>query len=102
MRLFLFSFFGRGRVGVGEGEVVVPLRRVAVGVELQPLRLRVPLVPRVPVFFAIFSRCTPVFFAMRERARAMREQSCAVGNFAIFVIFRDFRSKFRDFRIRIP
>ena len=39
-----------------------------------------------------FSRCTPVFYAMREqaraqRARAMREQSCAVGNFAIL---RDF------------
>ena len=37
-----------------------------------------------------FSRCAPVFFAMRERARAMREQSCAVRDFAIFAIFRDF------------
>ena len=49
-----------------------------------------------------FSACTPVFYAMRERARAQRarakrEQSCAVGNFAIFRDFCDFRDFFAIF-----
>ena len=42
----------------------------------------------------VFHACALVFFAVRERARAMREQSWAVGKFAMF---RDFRSKFREF-----
>ena len=52
------------------------------------------------------SACAPVFFAMRERARAlraraMREQSCAAPDFAIFRIFsRFFRSRSRYARAR--
>ena len=58
-------------------------------------------VPISSLNFSSFSACAPVFFAMRERARAqraraMREQSCAVRDFAIFRDFRDFSLALRE------